>query len=78
LVKNRKIKIDYELEYYAAFDWRGNILDGTIKRTREESALALRRFNPPVAGHPYDFEVLPVMIGIDTRESQKDLFKNLK
>jgi len=77
LAKKRKLKINYELEYYAAFDWRGNILDATIKRTKTESVEALKRFNPPVAGHPYDYEVLPIMIGIDTRQSQQELFKDI-
>ena len=77
MAKKRKLKINYELEYYAAFDWRGNILDATIKRTKIESLEALHRFNPPVFGQAYDYEVLPVMIGIDTRESQQELFKDV-
>jgi hypothetical protein len=77
MTRKRGQKINYELEYYAAFSKRGNILDGTIKRTKNESLEALHRFNPPLEGHPYGFEVLPVMIGLDTRESQQELFKHL-
>jgi len=44
LAKNRKLKINYELEYYAAFDWRGNILDATIKRTKTESMDGFKTF----------------------------------
>jgi len=76
--KKNKIKINYELEYYAAFDWRGNILDATIKRTKDEATAALHRFNPPIVSHDYIYEVLPIMIGIDTRQSQQELFKDVE
>ena len=70
-------KINYELEYYAAFDRRGHLLTATINKDKMQSIKALERFNPKVEGQPYDFEVLPIMIGIDTRQSQQDLFKDV-
>ena len=41
------------------------------KRTKTESVEALKRFNPPVTGHPYDYEVLPIMIGIDKEDVRR-------
>lgn len=72
----KTMKINYELEYYAAFDRRGQLLTATINTDKMESVKALERFNPRVEGHSYDYEVLPIMIGIDTRQSQQELFKD--
>jgi len=72
-----KMKINYELEYYAAFDRRGQLLTATICKDKAEATRRLERFNPRIEGYEYDFEVLPIMIGIDTRESQHELFAAL-
>jgi hypothetical protein len=75
-LSKKSLKINYELEYYAAFDWRGNLLTATIKKTRGEATEALQRFNPQIPGQDYPYEVLPIMIGVDTRQSQQELFKD--
>lgn len=62
MVKHRSKTPQHEVKAYAAFDTRGNLLYATIKPTREDAEEALRRFNPPVSGHSYDFHVLPVSV----------------
>jgi hypothetical protein len=54
-----------EIKAFAAFNDRGQILYATIKPTRSETESLLTRFNPPVEGHHYPFQVHPVYIGLD-------------
>ena len=64
-VLKAKAKARQEIKCFAAFDDRGNVLYATIRPTKDEAAALLRRFNPPVEGYAYPFQVLPVAIALD-------------
>ena len=62
-----------EIEAFAAFDDRLNMLYATIKPTREDAEAQMLRFNPKVEGHNYDFRVFPIRVTIDLGK-QHDMF----
>ncbi|PCI98737.1 MAG: hypothetical protein COB14_07515 [Alphaproteobacteria bacterium] len=64
-MSKKKQRKTQEIEAYAAFDGRSNILYATIKSSKEASADTLRKFNPPVEGYSYAFKVLPIRISVD-------------
>ncbi len=53
------------IEVFAAFDGRGNLLTATIRQTKKEAEDILHRLNPPVDGFSYPYKVLPVTLGPD-------------
>lgn len=71
--KSKKLQNTKEIEAYAAFDQRLNMLYATIKPTKEEAETLMRRFNPPVDEETYTYRVYPVRITIDLNK-QHDLF----
>ncbi len=54
-----------EIEAFAAFDHRLNMLYATIKPTREEAQALMLRFNPAVDEESYTFRVYPIRVTID-------------
>ena len=61
-----KIKPVESIKGFAAFDSRGEVLWATVRASKDESAALLRRFNPPVEGFDYPWQVLPISITIDS------------
>jgi len=55
-----------EIKAFAAFNDHGQILYATIKPTKDEVEIVLKRLNPPIAGFHYPFKIHPVYIGLDT------------
>ncbi len=70
----KKPKNYREIEAFAAFDDRLNLLYATIRPNKKESEDALRRFNPPVKGFPYPFKVMPISVGVDLNRQQEFFF----
>lgn len=62
------------IEAFAAFDARGNLLSATVRQTKEEADIQLRKFNPPVAGFSYPYKILPITLGADQILQHKFIF----
>ncbi len=71
--KKTKQQNTKEIEAFAAFDHRLNMLYATIKPTREEAQALMLRFNPQVEGQDYTFRVYPIRVTIDLGK-QHDMF----
>tara|TARA_B100001989_G_scaffold243307_1_gene210887 strand:- start:1223 stop:1468 length:246 start_codon:yes stop_codon:yes gene_type:complete len=71
--KSKKQDNIKEIEAFAAFDHRLNMLYATIKPTKEEAETLMRRYNPPVDEETYTYRVYPIRVTIDLGK-QHDLF----
>ena len=71
--KSKKQDSIKEIEAFAAFDHRLNMLYATIKPLREEAETLMRRYNPPVDEETYTYRVYPIRVTIDLGK-QHDLF----
>jgi hypothetical protein len=54
-----------EIKAFAAFNDQGHILYATIKPTKTETEISLKRLNPPVEGFHYPYHIIPIYIGSD-------------